>query len=177
MASSARGGGGELLSLALLLWWGGVGEAAIMNNVQIVPGPVSVLLRQVFLDWMPNHHRTMKLKLPHSSLMNILLISLTCRYTTTHKFRFGDLMSNHKLGWQTSDQQNKTVSCEGGFYSSVVFQETGWGYSQLFLIHCSLKKWREIRSPSWNSQRRKKIRWRLNNINIRHKPRMWKAVS
>lgn len=27
-------------------------------------------------------------------------------------------MSNHKLGWQTSDQQNKTVSSEGGFYSS-----------------------------------------------------------
>lgn len=24
-------------------------------------------------------------------------------------------MSNHKLGWQTSDQQNKTVSCEVGF--------------------------------------------------------------
>lgn len=36
-------------------------------------------------------------------------------------------MSNHKLGWQTSDQQNKTVSCEGGFYSSVLFQEMGWG--------------------------------------------------
>lgn len=145
MASSEEGGGGELLSLALFLWWGGVGEgdrsrAAIMNNVQIVPGTASVLLTQVFLDWVPNHHRTMKLKLPYSSLMNILLISLTCRYTTTHKFRFGDLMSNHKLGWQTSDQQNKTVSCEVGFLFISTVPADGVEVQSAFLNKLFFKK-------------------------------------
>lgn len=93
-------------------WWR---QAAIMNNVQLVPGPASVLLTRVSLDWMPNQQRSMKLQLPSSSLMNILLISLTWRYTTPHKLRFGDLMSTHKLGWQPSDHQNKTVSYEVGF--------------------------------------------------------------
>lgn len=65
-------------------------------------------------------------------------------------------MSNHKLGWQTSDQQNKTVSCEGGFYSSVVIQETGWGYSQLFLINCSLKKLEGNKKPIMKFTEKKK---------------------
>lgn len=121
MASSAREEGESCSPPALLLWFfifflGGIGEAAIMNNVQIVPGAGSVLLRQVFLRLnaqSPQNHETQIAS--QLSLMNIVLISLTCRYATTHKSRFGDLMSNHKLGWQTSDQQNKTVSCEGGF--------------------------------------------------------------
>ena len=47
-------------------------------------------------------------------LSSPLLVSLTSRYTTAHKFRFGELMFHHKLGWQTSDQQDKAVSCEAG---------------------------------------------------------------
>lgn len=46
--------------------------------------------------------------------MSPLLISLTSRYTTAHKFRFGELMFHHKLDWQTSDQQDKAVSREVG---------------------------------------------------------------
>lgn len=146
---------------------------------RLFPGTASVLLTQVFLDWMPNHHRTMKLKLPYSSLMNILLISLTCRYTTTHKFRFGDLMSNHKLGWQTSDQQNKTVSCEVGFLFVSAVPADGVEVQSAFLNKLFFKKLREIRNPAWNSQEReeKKIRWRLNNINIGHKRRKWKIIN
>lgn len=51
-------------------------------------------------------------------LSSALLISLTSRYTTAHKFRFGELMFHHKLGWQTSDQQDKAVSCEAGVLSA-----------------------------------------------------------
>lgn len=133
------GGGGELLSPCsafmgfFFFFLGGVGEAAIMNNVQIVPGAGSVLLRQVFLRLnaqSPQNHETQIAS--QLSLMNIVLISLTCRYATTHKSRFGDLMSNHKLGWQTSDQQNKTVSCEGFFFKFIIVVP-GWGVQAAFL--------------------------------------------
>lgn len=63
-----------------------------------------------------------------SPLLSPLLISLTSRYATAHKSRFGELTFHHKLGWQTSDQQDKAVSCEVGvLLVSASLQQAMWG--------------------------------------------------
>lgn len=55
-------------------------------------------------------------------------------------------MSDHKLGWQTSEQQNKTVSCEGGGFNSSVLGVQSAFLKKLFFK--KKKKGREIRNPS-----------------------------
>ena len=76
-----------------------------------------------------------------SPLTSPLLISLTSRYATAHKFRFGELMLHHKLGWQTSDQQDKAVSCEVGVLlvlaSVLQAVEVGWGREVPGILRCS----------------------------------------
>ena len=57
-------------------------------------------------------------------------------------------MSNHKLGWQTSDQQNKTVSCEVGFLFASAVPADGVEVQSAFLNKLFFKKWREIRNPA-----------------------------
>lgn len=61
-------------------------------------------------------------------------------------------MSNHKLGWQTSDQQNKTVFCEVGFLFVSAVPAVGVEVQSAFLNKLFVKKWREIRNPARNSQ-------------------------
>lgn len=64
-------------------------------------------------------------------------------------------MSNHKLGWQTSDQQNKTVSSEGGFYSS----GDGLGVQPAFLNKLFLKKMEGNKKPIMKfTEKKKKMR-------------------
>lgn len=63
-------------------------------------------------------------------------------------------MSNHKLGWQTSDQQNKTVSCEVGFLFISAVPADGVEVQSAFLNKLFFKEWREIRNPAWNSHER-----------------------
>lgn len=66
-------------------------------------------------------------------------------------------MSNHKLGWQTSDQQNKTVSCEVGFlFVSAVPADRAEVQSAFLNKLFFKKKWGKIRNPAWNSQEREK---------------------
>lgn len=51
-----------------------------------------------------------------------------------YKFRFGDLIFHHKLGWQTSDQQDKAVSfkaCVLLVLTSQLQQGLGWGVESL----------------------------------------------
>lgn len=89
MASSEWGGGGELLSLPLpfffLYWRGGVGEgdhsrAAIMNNVQIVPGDCECFINAGFLrlnaQSPQNHETQIALQLSHEHTFNLIDLSL-----------------------------------------------------------------------------------------------------
>lgn len=57
------------------------------------------------------------------------------------KFRFGDLMFHHKLGWQTSDQHDKAVSFEVSILlvlTSLLQQGLGgeWNLCSGVLLHC-----------------------------------------
>lgn len=85
MASSEEGGGGESLSLSPFLWWGGVGEgdrsrAAIMNNVQIVPGDCKCFINAGFLrlnaQSPQNHETQIALQLSHEHTFNLIDLSL-----------------------------------------------------------------------------------------------------
>lgn len=49
-------------------------------------------------------------------------------------------MSNHKLGWQTSDQQNKTVSCGVGFLFISTVPADGVEVQSAFLNKLFFKK-------------------------------------
>lgn len=67
-------------------------------------------------------------------------------------------MSNHKLGWQTSDQQNKTVSCEVGFLFVSAVPADRAEVQSAFLNKVFFKKMGENRKPSmeFTGEREKK---------------------